>query len=52
MDMQSGMVMNINGDDEEIEDYESACDAMDGEGAVDPNQYGVTKSVDHEQHCL
>lgn len=53
LDFQSGMMMNINGDDEEMEGYASAYEAMDGEGAVDVSQYGTeSKDGQHEQHCL
>ena len=52
MDFQSGMVMNINSDDTEVDDYTSAYDAMDGEGAVNTTQYGSKVTSQHEQHCL
>ncbi|XP_067937586.1 uncharacterized protein [Watersipora subatra] len=52
IDTQSAMVMNINDDDDgEMNDYTSACDAMDGEGAVDPQQYRA-KNTCQEQECF
>lgn len=42
--------MDINAED--MHDYGEACDAMDGEGAVDQSQYGIRAQRQHEQHCL
>lgn len=61
LQQQSNMLMNINDDDCcDMEDYTSAYDAMDGEGAVDYSQYGITTqasssrvtSFQHEGYCL
>ncbi|KAF6039911.1 hypothetical protein EB796_001763 [Bugula neritina] len=42
--------MDINAED--MHDYGEACDAMDGEGAVDQSQYGIRAQRQHEQHCF